>query len=109
MALDIDVRTTTRLDYSYIESAVVRIGNDTLEVGSHGNYFLNGVFAANRPDGTISGFPISYSCPSDYIHIFEIQLGDGENIVIKVFKDMVGVKLNQIDAGRFHGSVGLLG
>ncbi|CAB9519418.1 expressed unknown protein [Seminavis robusta] len=37
--MDIHVRTTARYQYSYIEAAALRIGDDVLQVSSHGNTF----------------------------------------------------------------------
>jgi hypothetical protein len=47
MGLTIHVRTKPRYEYSFIESATLKIGDDVLEVGAWGNYILNGV---SRPD-----------------------------------------------------------
>ena len=108
LALDIDIRTTTRYAYSYIESAVVKIGDSTLEVSSYGSYILDGVSAAEMP-AKIAGFTVEHSNDSKHVHIFEIKLGLDESIVVKTFKDMVSVKLEGADSWRFHGSKGMLG
>jgi hypothetical protein len=108
MALDIDIRTKIRYDYSYIESAVAKIGDETFEVTSFGGYFLNGVANADLP-ATLSGFPIVHSQPSEKIHLFEIHVTAEEKIVFKTFKDWVSVKIEHGAAKRFHGSSGMLG
>jgi hypothetical protein len=108
LSLDIFIRTKIRYQYSYIESAVVKIGDETLEVASFGLYFLNGISHADMPN-EISGFPIVYKNPTEKVHVFEIQLDENEKIVLKTFKDMVSVKLDEADAKRFHGSYGMLG
>jgi hypothetical protein len=108
MALDIDIRTKVRYDYSYIESAVAKIGDDIFEVTSFGSYFLNGVAGASLP-ATIADFPITHTQPSDKIHIFEIQVTNKEKIIFRTFKDWVSVKLDHTDAERFHGSQGMMG
>jgi hypothetical protein len=109
MGLDVHVRTTIRYDYSYVESAVVKIGEETLEVNSYGDYFLNQVWSAELPS-TISGFPVNYKQPSNNkVHIFEIDLGMGEKIVLQTFKDLVNVKLDETSLLRFGGSYGMLG
>lgn len=110
LALEIDIRTTARYEYSYIESAAIQIGEDVLEVSSFGGYMLGGVSAAELPN-TIAGFTVQHSQPSANIHLFEILLDEDkdEKIVIKTFKDMVSVKLHGASPSRFHGSQGMLG
>ena len=44
--LTVHVRTTIRYDYSFIESAAIRIGNDTLSVSGWRVYSFNGVDGA---------------------------------------------------------------
>ena len=110
LALNINIRTAIRFGNSQVESAVVQVGNDTLEVGSYGQYFLNGVESAHEPYHAISGFPIAKrSTSQENAQIFEVELGFEERIVINVFKDMVDVKLDKVHATRFRGSQGLLG
>jgi hypothetical protein len=43
LGLQVHIRTTIRYQYSYIESLAVRIGEDTLQVSSFGEYSFNGV------------------------------------------------------------------
>ena len=81
--LVIDVRTKIRFDYSYIESAVVQLGEETLEVTSFGDYFLDGVGGADLSSG-ISGFPVNHTQVNDKVHKFEISVSMKEKIVVKV-------------------------
>lgn len=108
MGLEINIRTKIRYQYSYIESAVVKIGEETLEVASFGEYYLNGVSNADLPN-EISAFAVTHSHPSKNIHIFEIAVAGPEKIVLTTFKDMVSVKIENADTKRFHGSVGMMG
>lgn len=85
--LVVDIRTRTRYDYSYIESAAVKIGDEILEVSSWGEYWLSGVEGALQNDNevaSISGFPIQYTQVDDKIHKFVIQIAEEESIVVKV-------------------------
>jgi len=107
--LTIDIRTKIRYSYSYIESAVVKIGEDTLQVSSYGDYMLNGVSRADLANATISDFPIVHSHPMERVHQFEIQVSGEEKIVLKTFKDMVSVNVQKAEAQRFHGSLGMMG
>lgn len=106
--LVIDIRTKIRRSYSYVESAVVQIGKETLEVDSFGDYYLNGVSTAELP-GNISGYRIVRKQPSEKINIFEIHVTEMEKIVLKSFKDMVSVEIENADASKFQGSLGMMG
>lgn len=77
-------------------------------MSSFGQYTLDGVSGAELP-ALIAGFTIEQSQPFDKVHMFEIHLEEGESIVIKVFKDMVAVKLQGASGKRYHGSLGMLG
>ena len=111
LGLTINIRTKIRATFSYIESAVLQIGNEALEVSSFGDYILSGVSHAELP-GTISGFPITHSQPSNNVHIFEIAVGDEdteETIVLKSFKDMMSVKIDGATEATFRESKGMMG
>lgn len=108
MPMKINVRTKARYDYSFIESAVIQIGEETLEVGSWGEYFLNGVEGALLPN-TISGYKITKEVESEQLHRFFVHLDGDENIEFKVYKDWVSVGFNNANHGRFEGSNGLIG
>ena len=109
LALDIQVRTKGRYGYSYIESAVVRIGEDKLQVDSFGGYYLDGISGADLTSADLGGFPVTHTQPNDKQHVFRIDLGPGEDLIISTFKDMVSVKVDNADQSRFVDSVGLMG
>jgi len=106
LGLAVHTRATLRYDYSYISSAAIRIGDDILEVGSFGNYMLNGVSNADMPVFLADKFPVHHTHTKDTVHSFDIELGQGESITVTVFKDIVNIK---IAGSRFEGSVGLMG
>lgn len=106
--LDINIRTKIRYEYSYIESAVLHLEGETFEVGSFGDYFLNGVSGARLP-AFIAGYPITHSTPSEKVHVFEIKINNIESIIMKTFKDMVSVGFEGIDDERLLGSLGMVG
>ena len=108
LALTIDIRTKIRTDYSYIESAVVQIGNETLEVGSFGDYYLNGVDGARMPK-KLSGYVVDHKLLSKKSHLFDILISGHESIKLKTFKDMVSVKIENASTSRFHDSLGMMG
>jgi hypothetical protein len=107
-ALDIHIRTKARYDYSYIETAVVKLGTDTLEVTSFGEYFLNGVSNADLAAADLFGFQVTHEQPSEKVHKFVIHITDEEDILLKTFKDMVSVFLEP-DEERLKDSQGMLG
>ncbi|CAB9511123.1 expressed unknown protein [Seminavis robusta] len=108
LPLNIDVRTKIRNWYSYIESAVVQIGDETLEMGSFGEYLLNGVQGATMPN-TIAGFEVKAFNPNKNFHILEVYIDEQEKIVLRSFKDMVSVKIDNAKKERFHDSKGMMG
>ena len=111
--LDIHVRTTIRYDYSYIEAAAIKIGQDILEVGSFGSYSFNGVDDALKPNGMaaplLSGYPVYHNQISENKHHFDIVVALNKNITLSVFKDWVGVHIRGEDEKSFGEVSGLLG
>lgn len=80
-------------DYSYVESAALRIGDDILEVGSFGQHFLNGVDAAiDEIEAAISGFPITHKVVGKK-QVFTVDLGADGAIVLDSMKDIVSVQI----------------
>jgi hypothetical protein len=108
LGLDVHVRTQIRRDFSYIAAAALRIGTDILEVASQGVYYLNGEAGADLPN-TISGYTVSHTQPNDHQHVFDVDLGDDEHILIKVFKDFVSVMFDSARFKHFGDSVGIMG
>lgn len=86
----------------------MKFGEDVFVVSSFGGYSLNGVSNAELPN-TVGGFTVVHTKVSEKVHIFEIQLAEDEKIVLKTFKDMVAVNLDQVHAHRLHASKGMLG
>ncbi|CAB9502296.1 expressed unknown protein [Seminavis robusta] len=112
--LDIHIRTKSRYDYSYIETAAVRIGEDILEVSSWGDYALNGVDGALGPNGhevpILGGYSVSYRQADDKRHVFEIRNDKvGAHIKVSSFKDWVNVEVLPVPPESFVGSFGLMG
>jgi hypothetical protein len=78
------------------------------EVASQGVYYLNGEAGADLPN-TISGYTVSHTQPNDHQHVFDVDLGDDEHILIKVFKDFVSVMFDSARFKHFGDSVGIMG
>lgn len=111
--LDIHTRTTIRYDYSYIETAAIRIGEDILEVGSFGDYAINGVESRRIAEGNglLGGYGIMHTQKDEKSSVFQVLLGPNENITISTFKDLVAVHINAgpESAEYFGKSVGMMG
>jgi len=115
--MDVHVRTKIRFSWSYIESAILKIGQDTLEImgGDMRRYWINGVFGSSGKEFPIKigGYTVDYvkkaRGPSKQ-RIYTVDLGNGEKVILKTYKDFVSVDLMASeDGGSFAGSVGLMG
>jgi len=110
--LDVHIRTKIEIFYSYIRTAIVRIGQETFEVtGAPGNqYWLNSRPGVEFP-ARISGHAIGYRRIDENQHRYNIILGqgNGEHIEISTYKHFVGVSVKQGTYESFSGSLGLLG
>ena len=107
--LSVHVRTTIRYFYSYIETAVLQIGDDKLEVTSFGEYAWNEIDGASLTEATLAGFPIYHSSPSPKRHVFDVVLGPNENVTLSTFKDLVSVSVTGGTKEHFGDSVGMMG
>lgn len=111
--MDIHVRTTIRYDYSYVEAAAIKIGDDVFEVGSFGAYALNGVEGAAGANGhqipSLGGYPVIYTQVNDKKHSYDIIIGEGQKVTISAFKDWVNVQITNADKEVFGEASGLMG
>lgn len=114
--MTIHIRTKIVTWWSYIETAVVRIGNETIEVtgGEEHKYFVNGVRGEN------GGKDFLWSTLGLKVHLKQatskqlkvrIDLLNADAIGLEVFKDFVKVNVKMMDMKwkKFEGSVGLMG
>lgn len=111
LGMDIHLRTKDRYEYSYIQTAAIKIGDDVLEVGSWGEYWFNGVEGAEL-SSMGSQFPVTYTSENKKRHQFVVKTGDAtneESIVVRTFKDMVSVTVENATVANFGMSVGLMG
>jgi len=117
LGLDVQVRTTQRSWYSFIETAAVRIGNDVLEVGTHGIQYLNGNsnidFANEEAPANLAGYPIKYNKyrrgKGGKERVYEIHLSEHEYIHIRAYKDFLFVSLAPGIYLDLHDAQGLMG
>lgn len=110
LGLDIHIRTKLVRFWSYIQVAVIRIGNDILEVSgsaSESQYWINYEDMGELND--LGGFPVLLN---ENKNRYTIDLGSqypGERIEVKTFKEFVGVKIVGASEASFGGSVGITG
>jgi len=111
LGIDIHIRTKVVRFWSYIQKAVIRIGNDVLEVEGlpdfSASYWINYEHMGELED--LSGFPVSLNPNKDRYTIDLSSLYPGENIEIKTFKEFVGVKVNGASESSFGKAVGIIG
>jgi len=111
LGVDIHIRTKFTQQWSYISSAVIRIGDESLEVmgGDENRHWINKVEGKDLADG-ISGFPIIFNQANSLSREFRIDLMDGSSISIKTFRDFVRVDVEVVTKSiEFEKSFGLMG
>lgn len=108
--MDIQLRTTQRYKYSYIESAALRIGKDILQVDAYGQYYVNGIGQATMPMKLDDTYTVTYVMENDKKFKYTIDLGEGNFILIETFKDLVSIKMDKAgNWANFGNSSGLMG
>jgi len=109
--MDIHVRTMKTRRWSYISSAVLRIGEDTFEVRRDG-YWLNGKKDASLESG-ISGYSIKFKQLTEKAkhdqQQYIVTLNSMESISFKTFGDMIRVDVESAKGESFKESHGLMG
>lgn len=110
--LDVQIRTKRMMQWSYISSAVVRIGKDSLEVrgGKMNKFWINGIEGNINTDKlAISGYPIKYQRINNKSEKFVVELGNGEAIIFKTWNSFVSIMIEKPNYKSFRNSVGLMG
>jgi len=110
--MDIHIRTVKTKQWSYISSAVLRIGEETFEVtteeGNEPKYFLNKVERDDLSKG-LTGFSISSVKKSQFQLDFVVDLGASGTITFRTFKKMIRVDVHALSDDAFGSSLGLMG
>lgn len=115
IGMDIYIRSKQTLQWSYISTAVIRIGDETFEVSGHhdgDSFWLNGIQGNGDDwkDGTIvGGYPVSHRKIGRTQRQYTINLGNKESIVFKTWKDFVRVDVVGATPENFGQSLGLMG
>jgi hypothetical protein len=116
LGLEVQIRTKLVRFWSYIKQAVIRIGDDILEVEGSGEpsmktrYWINLDFQGDI--SSLGGFPVTNRVQSDIKHFMEIDLSSkfpNQKIRISTFKEFVRVDFLYGTNESFGNTVGLLG
>jgi len=109
--LRVTIRTKIVRNWSYIDTAAIRIGNDILEVqGGDADvrkHWVNGEYQGEL--SAIGGFPVSYTKPHSKGHSYTIDLGDDHKIEVRTYKEFVRVDFQHPTMYLYGNTVGLLG
>lgn len=117
LGLDIHLRTKIRTWWSYIDTAVLRIGNHTLEIKggiNSASFWIDGVPGEVTENsgweevGSMSGYKIEFWNVSKRQKNFRLMLGNGDTISMQTFNDFVRVDV-KAKSYNFDGSIGLMG
>lgn len=115
LGIDVHIRTKLVRYWSYIKNAVVRIGNDILEIegaameGFDGevHYWIN--YEYNGELTHLAGFPVIIKSNKNRIEIDLSKKYAGQTIVLSSFKEFVKVDFENASEESFGNSVGMLG
>ena len=116
--MDVHIRTKIRTWWSIIETAVLRIGEDTLEVqgGKYVNrYWVNGKLGKQDlkhgqtlPE-TLAGYTMHFRWTSGGQRQFRVDLGNGDAVFFKTYGEFLRVNVKGTNDVDFQGSLGLMG
>lgn len=115
LGLDIHIRTHAHSWWSSIDTAVVRVGEYTLEVTGGDKdkvqYWLNGVHVEEMEtgDASLGDFAVRFHRINGHQSQTRLDLGNGNALSIETFKKFVRVNIKHGKGDEFKGSVGLLG
>ncbi|CAB9508401.1 expressed unknown protein [Seminavis robusta] len=118
LGMELHIRTKIDTWWSYIETAALRVGEDTFEVmGGDGlKYWFNGnPGRTNLKNGKALGkklageYKIRFRWLNNHQHQFKVDFGNGEAVTFKTFKEFVRVNVESSTYGDFHESSGLMG
>jgi len=120
LGMDIHIRNKRVKRWSYIDAAVLRIGDETFEIKGGVNtneFWVNGVLGNSALENgllpeTIAGYAITFDWLKGITgnrRRFAIDLGNGEQVVFKTFQYFIRVNIIAVKEENFKSSVGLMG
>lgn len=104
--LAVNIRTTVRYAYSFIETIAIKVGEDILQVSGWGDYMINGISNVDMSEATLNGRAVTREVKSDKQVKFVVNLENGHHFTIKVYKDMISTSF---DLPQEHDVRGILG
>jgi len=114
LGLDVHIRTKLIRFWSYIQSAVIRIGSDVLEIqGKPGrleadvHYWINYEYQGELEE--FSGFPVTVVPLRTRIDIDLSSVYPGQKISLSAFKEFVKISFGNASKEAFGNTVGILG
>lgn len=123
LGMDIHIRSKRTRQWSYVSRAVLKIRDNTFEISAdkkRNEYWINGVLGKEDilfEDNTmlsvnianIAGYQIQYRSVNSQQKEYIIDLGQGEKVTFKTWKEMVRIDFEGCTAKNFASSVGLMG
>ncbi|KAL3945575.1 MAG: hypothetical protein SGBAC_000315 [Bacillariaceae sp.] len=120
LGIDVQIRTKLVRHWSYIKNAVIRIGNDILEIegsslesDAETHYWIN--YESQGELTEFAGFPVKMftqegtAVTKNRIEIDLDSVYKGQKIVLSTFKEFVKVSFENASEESFGKSVGMLG
>jgi len=114
--LSIHIRSSPFKTYfSYVSDVAIQLGQDTLEIGKQGAYFVNGKSQEIGSPLNLSGYRFTSSKTKKGRYVYKLHLGHGDGLAakqeidIREYKDWIAVSILHPIAADFHDSVGLMG
>jgi hypothetical protein len=90
LGMDIHIRTKIHNDWSAVESAAIKVGDDVFEISGRAGHWLNGVADHELP-ALLGRFEVSLGNPGPNTRRFVVHLGDGQKIRITTFKEFLSI------------------
>lgn len=116
LGIAIHIRTKIQTWWSFIEVAVVRIGDSILEITggpAGGTAYLNGKLLMDHDfkddNFKLSGFSVIRRKPKEIQTRYRIEFGNGAGAMIEAYKNFVGVNVMDTSVTEFVNSTGLMG
>ncbi|CAJ1954004.1 unnamed protein product [Cylindrotheca closterium] len=120
LGIDVHIRTKLVRHWSFIKNAVIRIGNDILEIEGSGiefdskiRYWINYEYEGKMDE--FAGFPVTMlsqqktAATKNRIEIDLDSVYPGQKIELSTFKEFVKVSFENANEESFGSSVGMLG
>jgi len=113
--LELHIRTKKMMQWSYVASATLKIGDDIIEViggqGVKDHYYINGEALAPLESGFAGGLEIEFTVPSTRQRQMVVNLDkEGiQKVQFQSFKDFLRVDILGATEKDFDSSLGLMG